>query len=788
MKRQFKQAISCLLTLTMLLTFNAVPAFAKETTTKEEALKAEINQLYASEPGLVGRTHKMQAFIMELALHAKSRNPDFKIIPQDGINLAFIDGDWNKGVQKGLISLVDGWEIEGMVGTASGTTSNDTLKVKPDGGKYKNIAAGDNASSIDRIINQGFDGVYLDNVGVYSRQSSKSGGWNEFEKYWLANGGIPGEASSAPLVSQDLDYTENPVDIPNPDRGFYRANDGMVVPVSVPGSGTINVGNSPVTVGGAEVTTRVSQVYFDLRNFSSNAFTARGTRYNSAYRAPTEAEGVSIGSRPGDSAPYDYDTHFDYWKANVLPTWPHGTSQPLTEDALAYIRDKLQQVRDGNGVVLVRFNYDGAGYGWVDVDHPEDDYIDRPVADIEPDKTTLLGHIAQLKPILHEYEDVIMGVDAGMFGPWGEMHSTTFGTSPEAYAWLLNAWLDAVPESRSITVQGGAFLSWYNATYGKDYTFENIDQIPDPKRGTPEARFGFFNDSYAYGEDEGANYPDDWGSLSEGTGWPGAPLGDEKSYDRGRLMTWIRHQNNLYGGEAQGDETLWNTYPFVAWEGSYAQTVYLNADYEKSVHDRWGDFEYTEENVTEKMTNAYEVPYKTEYAIFDPVYDGKTGAEYWRDRLGYRLVLREAKASEWVAQNGILQFKGKIQNVGFGNIVNKKNVSVILKSKTDGKSYKTLTILDARDWRPDLDSRASNTAAYRDLNFSLNMDAFGEVPAGDYNIYLKINDPKETTPNKRSIRFANKGDNIWDADLGANLIGSTKVNPAPNSGSGHHHP
>lgn len=581
--------------------------------------------------------------------------------------------------------------------------------------------------------------------------------------------------TTAPLVSQDLDYTENPADVSNPDRGFYRANDGMVVPVSGPGSGTMNVGKDPVTVGGAQVTTRVSHVYFDLRNFSSNAFTARGTKYDKKYRAPAE---VSIKSRPGDKAPYDYDTHFDYWKANVLPTWPHGTSQPLTEDALAYIRDKLQQVRDGNGVAMVRFSYDGAGYGWVDVDHPEDGYMDRLVADIEPDKATLLGHIDQIAPILHEYEDVIMGVDGGFFGPWGEMHSTTFGTSPEAYAWLLNALLDAVPESRSITVQGGAFLSWYNDTYGTDYTFEDIDQIPAPKRGTPEARFGFFNDSYGYGEDEGDNYPNDWGSLSEGVGWPGDPLGDEDSYDRGRVMTWIRNQNNLYGGEAQGDATLWNTYLFVAWEASYAQTVYLNADYEEDVHDRWGDFEYTEENVNVKMTNAYEEPYKTEYAIFDPVYDGRTGAEYWRDRLGYRLVLREANASEWVAQNGTLKFEGKIQNVGFGNIVNKKNVSVILKSKTDDDFYTALTNLDARDWRPDLDSRASNTKAYRDLNFSINMGAFGELPVGDYDIYLKINDPKETTANKRSIRFANKGDDIWDADLGANLIGSTTVNPA----------
>ncbi|MEZ4764971.1 MAG: hypothetical protein R3C26_17875 [Calditrichia bacterium] len=29
----------------------------------------------------------------------------------------------------------------------------------------------------------------------------------------------------APLVLQVLNYTENPVDIPNPDRGFERGND-----------------------------------------------------------------------------------------------------------------------------------------------------------------------------------------------------------------------------------------------------------------------------------------------------------------------------------------------------------------------------------------------------------------------------------------------------------------------------------------------------------------------------------------------------------------------------------
>jgi len=148
------------------------------------------------------------------------------------------------------------------------------------------------------------------------------------------------------------------------------------------------------------------------------------------------------------------------------------------------------------------------------------------------------------------------------------------------------------------------------------------------------------------------------------------------------------------------------------------------------------------------------------------------------------LFRSEAYASEIVPQNGTLIFYGKIQNVGWGNIFNKKSVKVILKSKSNGfVSNAVRTNIDPFDWQPAEvgpngampDSRATNTYAWRDLNFSINMDEFGELPAGDYEILLKINDPKETSKNKRSIQFANH--DIWNTSLGANLIGSTKVSP-----------
>ena len=143
--------------------------------------------------------------------------------------------------------------------------------------------------------------------------------------------------------------------------------------------------------------------------------------------------------------------------------------------------------------------------------------------------------------------------------------------------------------------------------------------------------------------------------------------------------------------------------------------------------------------------------------------------------MGYRLVLREANISESVRQNGTLSFKGKIQNVGFGNVVNEKKVSVILKSKVGTDLYVTATNLDARDWltAENGNTRADNSTAWRDLNFSIKIETFGELPLGEYDIYLKINDPKETSTNKRSIQFANH--DIWNSSLAANLIGSTTV-------------
>lgn len=628
----------------------------------------------------------------------------------------------------------------------------------------------------------------------------------------LLGAGAPNAARAASgngaLVLQTLNYTENPVDISNPDRGFYRGrwqrgdtpfgttpevdhrvpvdagsplyHGRQMPPVEgddIEETQIYNGVNVNPYVGGTGVSAlpSISFMGFDLCNFSSNAFLSRQA-------------GLEFDTDPDKGSPQSFAGRT-------------GTTQPLTPYALDYIRGLFQTVREGSGVAFVKFSYDGNGFNYVEgsdehlIFGPEPTYItaNNPSAMCDvpghTDKNWIEYHIWQLKPILQEYEDVIMCVKTGMLGPWGEQHTSPEARNPVIYKKMLDAYLDAVPASRMLLTHAGGFLAWYNLTYGTSYDFSTINTLPVPTRGSPEARFGFFNDSYAAGYDDGWT---DNGSLPEGSRmfsseWnPDTGTDDdwwdiaEDGYDRYKLTAWINHQNAILQGEGGIGNNVFGTFPGAILEAQQLRTTALNMRHGN--YQRWNDFIYTEETVTAPVTfpagsAEQNAPYsgETKTAFYDPVYEGKTGLEYFRDRMGYRFVLREANASAWVARNGTLRFEGKIQNVGFGNVVNEKKVSVILKSKAESSSYTAATTLDARDWMAaeDGNGRADNTAAWRDLNFSIPMDAFGALPLGDYDIYLKINDPKETSANRRCIQFANY--DIWNGSLGANLIGSTAV-------------
>ena len=578
---------------------------------------------------------------------------------------------------------------------------------------------------------------------------------------------------------QPLNYTENPIDIPNPDRGPYRGRWQNISPDRVteenssygitpevdhrvPASAAdplyhgrqvptvegddlaptefyngVSQNDQPYIGGtGVQATPSIAFMGFDLVLFSSNAFL--GAKEAFAY----QEDGQLVDPQTGEART--------------------GKTRPLTPYALDYIRGLLQTVRDGAGTALVKFSYDGNGFNYVEpFKYPHLKLTEGLILGPEPeglcnipgheDKNWIEYHIWQLKPIFHEFEDIIMCVKTGMVGAWGEQHSSPMSQRPETYKFLLDAYLDAVPAGRSLLTHAGGFLAWYNATYDTQYNFHTLDNLPAPKRGTPEARFGFFNDSYAAG---GADMSDN-GSLSEG-GDMLVESGDS-GYNRYRIISWIYRQNNFLQGEGGLNENPFSTPPGAITEATRLRTTALNMRHGN--YTTWQKVRYCPENIPAP-------------AVYDPTYEGKTLLEYFRDRLGYRLLLRESMLH---ITNNALHFNGKIQNVGFGNVINKKQVALVLEHAHTGKTFTAPTELDARDWltAQDGNTTPANTAAWHSVHSILPLSAFGKLPQGEYIAYVKINDPKETTPNKRCIKFANH--DIWNAALGANKIGTISI-------------
>lgn len=599
------------------------------------------------------------------------------------------------------------------------------------------------------------------------------------------------------MALQQLDYREDPVDIPNPDRGPYRGrwqrtntpfgvtpevdhrvpvdeNSARYHGATLVSDGVVGVVDgddieptefyggenmAPRYAGGTNVwaTPSIAFLGFDLCNFSSNAFLSRQAGLD--FDREREANGGAVSAE--------------------MFAGRTGRTGPLTAYALDFIRELLQKVREGDGVALVKFSYDGNGFNYVEgegehlIYGPEPTYItpNNPsgVCDLPgyTDMNWIEYHISQLAPIFREYEDVIFCVKTGMLGPWGEQHTSPVAQDPAAYKYLLDAYLEAVPASRALLTHAGGFLAWYNATYGSNYSFFDIDSLPAPERGTPQARFGFFNDSYAAGGEDLS----DNGSLSEG-GFMLRVDGDPDGYDRYRILSWINRQNSVVQGEGGIGDNAFGRLPGAIVEAARLRTAALNMRH--GDYSVWSRFTYNESSVCAPIYfPGSDTPAK---AFFDPVYDGRNGLEYMRDRLGYRLVLRQAYADATVrADGGRLRFAGKLQNVGFGNIVNRKRVTAILRAQEGGALYEAQSGIDARDWQAaeDGDGRPDNTAGWRDFGFEIELSAFGSPPPGAYDILLKINDPKEQSANRRCVRFANRG--IWDAALGANTVGAVTV-------------
>lgn len=109
---------------------------------------------------------------------------------------------------------------------------------------------------------------------------------------------------------------------------------------------------------------------------------------------------------------------------------------PISSTYLGQIRDRLQGLRNAGIKASVRF--------WYSWDEPEPD----------APRAVMMNHVQQLSPLLREFADVIMVVQAGFIGAWGEWHSSTNGLVNDADRRnLMSALLAALPPDRKVQIR-----------------------------------------------------------------------------------------------------------------------------------------------------------------------------------------------------------------------------------------------------------------------------------------------------------------------------------------------
>ena len=372
----------------------------------------------------------------------------------------------------------------------------------------------------------------------------------------------------------------------------------------------------------------------------------------------------------------------------------------FTQDMLDALDGTLKNVKKNGGSVIIRFAYD-------DFDGTKN---------LEPSMDMMLMHINQLESVFEQNKDVIAYVELGLFGPWGEMHSSEMCTTDNVSV-ALDAMLKAVPEDITIGVRTPAYYAAWAKVERKNL-HNDITQ-----KGTDAYRVGLYNDGYLGSES-------DLGTFS----------------NREIETTWLSNQarHTFYGGEvvanrAEGEPL--NTVAYMSEEAFKTHTTYLNLYWNDSVIDSWKEEIYQGEDVR---------------------YQGQTGYTYVVNHLGYRYVLRQCQTDSQVRQGESFQLDMKVENVGFANIINAKKVSVILEG--NDKTYEIITDIDVRNW---------NSKEFTEIKKSIVLP--DDIATGEYKVYFRISKYGDYTSdnNYQCIQFANEG--IWKESIGANQIGSICV-------------
>lgn len=361
------------------------------------------------------------------------------------------------------------------------------------------------------------------------------------------------------------------------------------------------------------------------------------------------------------------------------------------------IRGALQSCRKNGIKAILR-----SAYVWYEKLAPEPKNIE-----------TVKNHIMDMKPVYDEYEDVILSVEMGMFGPWGEIHSSYYSTiNTHPYYPITKNALKQIHAAYMLSLPVQIYLQVRTPYYIRQIfdddsplSFDEVNQM------VAKSRTGYHNDAYL-------NSIDDSGTFAYG-------------WSRAQELRYISQMTRytIFGGETFGkpnDE--YNNANNALVESKLQHMTYLHRDYYKPIYDAWGTI------VREEFTR----------------------------KLGYRFELKNMLYSQQVAPGGVFYFRLILQNTGFAPIYRDRPIYLILDNGRLNKEnvrYQTMLSVDIRSWTPE----ANAVTIERRIRIPVT------IKEGTWNLLWSMPDKSIQLSNdsRFAVRFAH--DNMWNND-GTNLL------------------
>lgn len=367
----------------------------------------------------------------------------------------------------------------------------------------------------------------------------------------------------------------------------------------------------------------------------------------------------------------------------------------ISEEYLQTIRARFESLRSGGMKCILRFSYSNG-----------DSVNDKPW-DATPE--IVHRHIEQVKPLIQEYYDVIMVVQAGFIGSWGEWYYTDNFKDAKGNLILssckdlVEALLDAVPADRQIELRTPGYKM---SMYG--YSLADTLTRAEAHQHTPKARLAGHNDCYL----SSAN---DVGTFNNSN--------DRKYWAAETMYT-------IMGGESCALTNYCKCVGTDKYNGALKDLAiqhftYLNLGYHQKVIARW-----REEGCLEEI----------------------------KRRLGYRLVLDEGTFTYKAEAGKSFKIEFSLHNEGFSPVQNPRDAELVL-ADASGKVVGTWPIeSDPRYWMPGQKTTVSQTVT------------LPSGISGSMSLYLNLPDPCETLHDNPmfSIRLANE--DTWNEETGYNLL------------------